>query len=149
MNSSTPSEQRGLYTPQYEKDSCGVGLMVNLKNAPSHYVVDSALTILENMVHRGASGCEENTGDGAGMLLQIPHDFFKTIFAKTTKELPAKETYGVGMFFLPKDKTENYFCMKVIREQSREAGFEVVWLWTRNQTLSSFFLNLTMMIYTI
>ncbi len=125
MNSSTPSEQRGLYTPQYERDSCGVGLMVNLKNRPSHYVVDSALTILENMVHRGASGCEENTGDGAGMLLQIPHDFFKTIFAKTAKQLPAQGTYGIGMFFLPKDKAKKDWCMKLVREQSWEAGFEL------------------------
>jgi len=73
INSDEIEQQRqGLYTPELEKDSCGVGLLCDLKAEPSHYIVDSALTILENMEHRGAYGAEENTGDGAGILTQIP-----------------------------------------------------------------------------
>jgi len=70
----TPTKQ-GLYDPQFEHDSCGVGFVVNIKGIASHEIVRNALTILTNLEHRGACGCEKNTGDGAGILLQVPHNF--------------------------------------------------------------------------
>ena len=72
-------DRQGLYTPELERDSCGVGLLCDLKSTPSHYIVESALTVLENMEHRGACGAEKNTGDGAGILTQIPHSFFTNV----------------------------------------------------------------------
>ena len=76
MNIGLPPKQ-GLYDPRYEHDSCGVGFVVNIKGKKSHQIVEQALTVLENLDHRGACGCEENTGDGAGILLQVPHAFFQ------------------------------------------------------------------------
>ena len=70
-------EQQGLYEPQTESDACGVGFVVDMKGRKSHKIVDNALTILKNLLHRGACGCEENTGDGVGILIQKPHKFFK------------------------------------------------------------------------
>ena len=90
--------QKGLYCPSHERDSCGIGMIVNLNNKPSHDVVENALTMLENMSHRGATGYEENTGDGAGILIQIPHDFLKD---ESFGNVPEPGEYGVGMFFMP------------------------------------------------
>ena len=125
-----PAQQeknKGLYTPQYERDSCGVGLLADLSNNPSFYILDTALTMLENMEHRGACGYEENTGDGAGVLTQIPHRFFYSIFSKLDISLPAKGKYGVGMFFFPKDETAKKHCYKVIREFCRAYDFEIIY----------------------
>ena len=72
-----PIISKGLYTPQLESDACGTGLIANLKGNKSHELIDQALQMLENMEHRGACGCEPNTGDGAGILIQIPHLFFQ------------------------------------------------------------------------
>ena len=69
--------KQGLYDPRFEHDACGVGFVVNIKGEKSHEIVEQALTVLENLDHRGACGCEENTGDGAGILLQIPHAFLE------------------------------------------------------------------------
>ena len=108
-------QRQGLYTPELEKDSCGVGLLCDLKAKPSRYIVDSALTILENMEHRGAYGAEKNTGDGAGILIQIPHSFFSS-FSNLQKDMPDYKKYGVGMFFLPKDANKKRFCKSIIRK---------------------------------
>ena len=121
----TGEQQRGLYTPQLEGDSCGVGLICDLKAIPTRYIIDSALTILENMEHRGACGAEENTGDGAGILLQIPHDFFKAYANNIKATMPSKNQYGVGMFFFPKDKTKQEFCKTIIKKYSYIYGMEV------------------------
>jgi len=75
-NAGLPPKQ-GLYDPQFEHDGCGVGFVVNIKGEKSREIVEQALTVLQNLDHRGACGCEENTGDGAGILIQIPHTFFK------------------------------------------------------------------------
>ena len=72
-------EQQGLYDPQTESDACGVGFVVDMKGRKSHKIIDNALTILKNLLHRGACGCEENTGDGVGILIQKPHKFFKRV----------------------------------------------------------------------
>lgn len=76
------ARNRGLYRPEFERDACGIGFVANIKGNKNHQVVSDALTILENMEHRGACGCESNTGDGAGILIQTPHAFFLTNASK-------------------------------------------------------------------
>src|SRR6267378_1454890 len=98
--------KQGLYDPQFEHDACGLGFVVNIKGAKSHQLVSDALQILVNLDHRGAVGCEPNTGDGAGILVQVPHDFFVTEATRLGFKLPAFGQYGVGQLFLPKDKAE-------------------------------------------
>ena len=95
--------KQGLYDPQFEKDACGVGFVVNIKGEKSHKIVRHAMTVLVNLNHRGACGCEANTGDGAGINLQIPDAFFLKVAAAEGFTLPAPGEYGVGMVFLPKD----------------------------------------------
>src|SRR5215471_16022359 len=80
---------QGLYDPAYEHDACGVGFVVDLKGRKSHDIVQKALTILDNLEHRGACGCEKNTGDGAGILLQLPHAFLEQACARVGVRLPA------------------------------------------------------------
>src|SRR5512137_3024741 len=84
-----PPPKQGLYDPQYEHDACGVGFVVNMKGRKSHTLVEQALQILVNLDHRGACGCEANTGDGAGMLLQMPHEFMVKAADEAGLSLPA------------------------------------------------------------
>jgi len=98
--------KQGLYDPQFEHDACGLGFVVNMKGHKSHQLVSDALQILVNLDHRGACGCEANTGDGAGILIQVPHDFFVTEAARLGFKLPAVGQYGVGQVFLPKNPAE-------------------------------------------
>ncbi|HWP57747.1 MAG TPA: glutamate synthase large subunit [Candidatus Acidoferrales bacterium] len=93
--------KQGLYDPRFEHDACGVGFVVNVKGERSRQIIDQALTVLANLDHRGACGCEENTGDGAGILLQIPHRFFQHACEGLGFRLPEPGQYGVGMIFLP------------------------------------------------
>ena len=93
--------KQGLYDPRFEHDACGVGFVVNIKGEKSHEIVEEALTVLQNLDHRGACGCEENTGDGAGILLQVPHAFFQDACEGSAFSLPDPGEYGVGMLFLP------------------------------------------------
>lgn len=98
QNYGLPKKQ-GLYDPALEHDACGMGFVVNFKGNKSHDIIDEALTVLENLSHRGASGADENTGDGAGILIQIPHEFFKRECAVLGFDLPVEGSYGVGMVF--------------------------------------------------
>ena len=98
MSSSLPPAQ-GLYDPRYEHDSCGVGFIVDIAGRKSHQLVRDGLTALYNMNHRGACGCENNTGDGAGVLVQIPHRFLAARCHLDGIQLPEPEQYGVGAFF--------------------------------------------------
>jgi glutamate synthase (ferredoxin) len=98
--------KQGLYDPQFEHDACGLGFVVNMKGKKSHQMVSDALKILVNLEHRGACGCEANTGDGAGILIQMPHDFFVGEAARLGFKLPAVGHYGVGQMFLPKNPAE-------------------------------------------
>ena len=96
-------KKQGLYDPQFEHDACGIGAVVDIKGRRSHAIVRDALIVLNNLNHRGACGCEPNTGDGAGILLQIPHKFF----IKTAGvSLPEPGRYGVGMVYLPRYSKE-------------------------------------------
>src|SRR5688572_10947221 len=132
--------KQGLYDPQFEHDACGVGFVVNFKGKRSHEIVRQALTILINLRHRGACGCEVNTGDGAGILMQMPDKFFRKVCTKDGINLPAFGEYGVGMLFLPRDPEERKACEAHINKVIREEGQELLgWrtVPTRNETLGS------------
>ncbi|HLF18947.1 MAG TPA: glutamate synthase large subunit [Candidatus Omnitrophota bacterium] len=100
MNLNYPKQQ-GLYHPQFEHDACGVGFVAHLKGKKSHEIVRNGITILENLSHRGACGCDPETGDGAGLLIQMPDQFFRKECAKLHIKLPPLGDYGVGIVFLP------------------------------------------------
>jgi glutamate synthase (NADPH) large chain len=108
---------QGLYHPDFEKDSCGVGFIANIKGSKSHQIVSDALTMLERMEHRGACGCEPNTGDGAGILIQVPHEFFSSECSKLGFKLPAYGSYGVGLVFFPRDKKVREECRTVLNRK--------------------------------
>ena len=93
--------QQGLYDPRNEKDACGLGFVVNINGEPSHEIITKGIQILINLTHRGACGCDPETGDGAGILIQIPDKFFRRECAKLGFTLPPVGEYGVGMVFLP------------------------------------------------
>jgi len=99
-------EKQGLYDPQFEHDACGVGFVCQMKGKRSHSIVGQALTILVNLDHRGACGCETNTGDGAGILMQVPHGFLKKVAASENITLPEAGHYGVGMVYSSPDPAE-------------------------------------------
>ncbi len=102
--------KQGLYDPRFEHDSCGVGFVVNIKGKKSHPIVQQALQVLRNLQHRGACGSEANTGDGAGILMQVPHAFLEQACREMKFNLPGPGEYGVGMVFLPPHPTERYKC---------------------------------------
>jgi glutamate synthase (ferredoxin) len=114
--------KQGLYDPQFEHDSCGVGFVVNIKGKKSHKIIRDALTVLINLNHRGACGCEANTGDGAGILMQMPHGFFKEVLRKDKINLPGPGDYGVAMIFLPRDANERRTCEKMFENIVVEEG---------------------------
>jgi len=120
--------KQGLYDPAFERDACGVGFVVNIKGEKSHAIVRQALTVLVNLNHRGACGCEVNTGDGAGILFQIPDQFFRQVLAGSDTQLPAVGDYGVGMVYLPKDITARQAFEQQFENIVREEG-QVVLGW--------------------
>src|SRR6516165_2991556 len=118
---SSPAKQ-GLYDPRYEHDACGVGFVVDLKARKSHELVQKALQILINLEHRGACGCEKNTGDGAGILLQTPDRFLRQECEELGIVLPNYGDYGVGMVFLPTDLRDRQRCEQLCEMIVREEG---------------------------
>jgi glutamate synthase (NADPH) large chain len=115
-------EKQGLYDPQFEKDSCGVGFVVDINGRQSHAIVRKALQVLMNLLHRGAKGCEANTGDGAGILIQIPHEFLKNEALKLGIDLPALGRYGVGMLGLPRDAASRRQCEERLEDAIEQTG---------------------------
>ncbi|MEI8086310.1 MAG: glutamate synthase large subunit [Paludibacter sp.] len=111
-----------LYSPQNEHDACGVGLVLNLHGEKSHNIVANGLQVLENMVHRGAESADNKTGDGAGILLQIPHEFILL----QGIPVPAKGKYGTGLVFLPKDEKKADLCLNVIKEYVEKEGLTLL-----------------------
>ncbi|HVN64415.1 MAG TPA: glutamate synthase large subunit, partial [Candidatus Binataceae bacterium] len=116
----------GLYDPAHEHDACGVGFVVNIKGDKSHRIVQDALTVLDNLTHRGACGCDPRTGDGAGILIQIPHEFFKREAAASGFELPALGEYGVGQVFLPLDPAKRTRCEAAFERIVKEEGQRIL-----------------------
>jgi Glutamate synthase domain 2 len=117
-------KKQGLYDPALERDACGMGFVVNIQGEKSHAIIEEALTVLENLSHRGASGADEYTGDGAGILVQIPHDFFKRECEVLGFDLPSKGSYGVGMVFAHKyddfRKTQMETFDKIVQEEGQK-----------------------------
>ncbi len=116
----------GLYDPAYEHDACGVGMVADLHGRPDHDIVDRALTVLERLAHRGASGAEVNTGDGAGILLQVPHRFFTAATRDAGFELPAAGGYAVGLAFLPTDPDDAAKARTVVEQTAGEEKLAVL-----------------------
>jgi len=116
----------GLYSPAFEHDACGIGFVVNIKEHKSHKIVSDALTILENMEHRGACGCENNTGDGAGIMLQTPHEFFFDECVKLGVHLPPFKKYGVGVLFFPRDIRLKEECRDILNRCAEKLGLEIL-----------------------
>ena len=114
--------RQGLYDPRFERDSCGVGFVVDIQGRKSHRIVTQALTVLKNLLHRGACGCEVNTGDGAGILIQMPHAFLSRVCASMGIDLPAPRWYGAGLVFLPRDPSQAAGCQAIFEEIIREEG---------------------------
>ena len=112
----------GLYDASHEHDSCGVGFVADMKGRKSHGIIRQALTILANLEHRGACGCEENTGDGAGILLQMPDAFLRPTCAALGFELPPAGHYGAGLVFLPRDTQDAEFCVAQFKRVIAEEG---------------------------
>jgi glutamate synthase (ferredoxin) len=122
----TAPPKQGLYDPQFEHEACGVGFVVNMKGRKSHTIVRQALQVLLNLDHRGACGCEVNTGDGAGILMQTPHAFLKEVTAKEKISLPGAGEYGVGMVYLPHDAGQRGECEKIFGDIVAEEGQRVL-----------------------
>ena len=116
----------GLYDPAFEHDACGIGFVANIKGNKSHQHVTDALTILENMEHRGACGCENNTGDGAGILIQMPHEFFFDECIKLGVHLPPFGKYGVGVIFFPKEIRLREQCRDIFNRAAERLGIEIL-----------------------
>ena len=104
--------KQGLYDPDFEHDACGVGFVCNIKGESSHSIVEKGIEALENLMHRGAVGADPNTGDGAGLLIQIPDEFFRKQASRIKIDLPKKGRYATGLVFLPPDQNERVFCEK-------------------------------------
>ena len=116
-----------LYSPDYEHENCGVGFIAHLKGVRSHQIVKDADRINRHMEHRGACGCEENTGDGAGILTAIPHELLrKVIPAELGKELPEAGQFGAGIVFLPQDAKRREHCKQVVNAAIAEQGQELI-----------------------
>ena len=119
-------EEFGLYDPNNEHENCGFGFIANIKNQPKHEIVHQALEIVHHLDHRGAIGADPLAGDGAGILIQIPHEFFKQEFANTEIKLPNIGDYGVGMVFLPPDKDKANLAIAAIEEAIKNEGQNLI-----------------------
>ena len=116
-------EAQGLYNPENEHDNCGIGFVAHIKGKPSHDIVLRGLDVLLNMDHRGATSADNSTGDGAGLLMQIPHEYITEVLKLDVGE---KGNYGTGIIFLPKDETEAAHCIDVLSKHIREEGLTLV-----------------------
>jgi glutamate synthase domain-containing protein 1 len=116
----------GLYDAAYEHDACGVGMVADLHGRPDHGIVDKGLSVLERLAHRGASGSEVSTGDGAGILVQIPHRFLVGAAESAGFMLPEQGAYAVGLAFLPRDVDDAAKAKKVLEALAAEEGLGVL-----------------------
>ncbi len=119
-------DQHGLYRSEFEHDACGIGFRAHMKGRRSHQIVADAIHMLERMDHRGACGCDPNTGDGAGLLLQIPHEFFVEECLDMGYQLPDSGEYGVGMIFFPQNKELREECRDIINRRIKKLGMSLI-----------------------
>ncbi|PKN69978.1 MAG: glutamate synthase large subunit [Deltaproteobacteria bacterium HGW-Deltaproteobacteria-12] len=115
-------KQQGLYNSTYEHDSCGIGFVAHIKGNPSNEIIKRGIEVLERMEHRGAESADNKTGDGAGIMMQIPHDFYQA----EMPSLPQKGFYGTGIVFLPQDKAEALLCIKELERVISEEGLKII-----------------------
>ena len=116
------NQRRGLYDPRFEHDACGVGLLVNVKGIKSHRLVEQGLQVLEHMVHRGAEGADPKTGDGAGIMVQVPHEFILL----QGIPVPEKGRYGTGLVFMPKDEESQQMMLDIIEREALQLGLKLM-----------------------
>ncbi len=116
--------KQGLYDPQFEHDACGVGVVANLDGSRTHKIIEQGIEILENLEHRGALGADPETGDGAGILVQMPDEFLRAEAERLGITLPALGTYGVGMVFLPSDAEQRRTCEEIFERTIGEVGLD-------------------------
>lgn len=116
------NQAAGLYDPRFEHDACGVGFVANIKGVRSHEIVQQGLKVLEKMKHRGACGCEKNTGDGSGILLQVPDRFLRKVCEERGIELPARGDYAVGMAYMPPDISQRRAIEDICRQMVQAEG---------------------------
>ena len=124
----TRMKKQGLYDPFYEHDSCGVGFVVNVNGERSNQIVADGITILKNLAHRGAIGGDSKTGDGAGMLIQIPHHFFAKESKRLGFNLPEEGQYGAGKLFLPMDEAKRAIARKLIEYNGKIRRWSDSWM---------------------
>jgi len=120
------SNSGGLYEPRREHDACGVGVVVNINARRDHSIIEHGKQILLNLHHRGAAGADEVTGDGAGILFQVPHEFFQATCSSLNIALPEPGQYGVGMIFGPQDQALRNKCEQVLEESLKHYGMEIL-----------------------
>jgi glutamate synthase domain-containing protein 2/glutamate synthase domain-containing protein 1/glutamate synthase domain-containing protein 3 len=119
-------KSQGLYDPQFEHDACGIGAVVNISGKQDHTIVEYGKQVLLNLMHRGASSADELTGDGAGILLQIPHGFFASVAPELGFSLPESKQYGVGMLFLPQSEELRGRCERILLEMIEKEGLKTL-----------------------
>ena len=112
----------GLYQPTHEHDACGVGFVAHIKGKKNHAIVEQGLQILKNLTHRGAVGADPKASDGAGILIQIPDQFFREEVGKNGLNLPPRGQYGVGMVFLPREPASRLACEYEIERAIKDEG---------------------------
>src|SRR6201989_216400 len=120
------STRQGVYRPEFEHDSCGTGFITNINGHKSNQIINDALTMLENMEHRGACGCDPETGDGAGLLIQLPHEFLMEECSDLEISLPEPGEYGVGMIFFPKESALKKACKTIIDNAVEKLGLHTL-----------------------
>src|SRR6185503_8148940 len=118
----TSATECGLYSPAHEHDACGVGFVAHIKGQKAHHIITQGLKILENLDHRGAVGADKLMGDGAGILIQIPDDYYRSEMAAQGVELPPPGEYGVGMIFLPKEHASRLACEQELARAVKAEG---------------------------
>jgi len=122
MNLGLPKAQ-GLYDPANEHDNCGIGFVAHIKGQKSHDIIERGLEVLENMDHRGATSADNKTGDGAGILMQIPDQYIKEVLKVN---IPASGKFGTGLIFLPQDRKEATLCQDVLTKFIKQEGLEII-----------------------
>jgi len=119
-------EKYGLYDSRFEHDACGVGFVCDIKGSPSNNIIKQGIEVLNRLSHRGATGADPATGDGAGILIQMPHEFFVKVAKKEGIGLPAKNSYGTGLVFLPVNEKERVFCKSIFSRELKSAGLNLL-----------------------
>ena len=121
-----PPPRQGLYDPQLERDACGVGMICDIQGGASHGIVQTALDMAVNLTHRGACGCDATTGDGAGILMQLPDAFLRRVCGDLGFDLPEAGAYGTGLFFLPPDAAQRARCRAMFEAAVKEQGQSLI-----------------------